>query len=96
MWSHQRDDGCSKMANAWKKFMRAAKANRQELSLDDLAYTLSERRSRFAQRTAIVASNLEELLEGLNKIELGSLRPVKAWTNAQRCFIFTGKALLSF
>ncbi|PNP44248.1 hypothetical protein TGAMA5MH_03854 [Trichoderma gamsii] len=91
VWSHQRDDGCSKMANAWKKFMRAAKANRQELSLDDLAYTLSERRSRFAQRTAIVASNLEELLAGLNKIELGSLRPVKALTNARKLFIFTGQ-----
>jgi emericellamide synthase (highly reducing iterative type I polyketide synthase) len=82
------------MANAWKKFIRVAKANRQELSLDDLAYTLSERRSRFAQRTAVVASTLEELLEGLNKIELGSLRPVKAWTNARRLFIFTGKAPL--
>ncbi|EHK42038.1 polyketide synthase [Trichoderma atroviride IMI 206040] len=91
VWSHQRDDGCSKMANAWKKFMRVAKANREELSLDDLAYTLSERRSRFAQRTAVVASTVEELLEGLNKIELGSLRPVKAWTNARRCFIFTGQ-----
>jgi acyl transferase domain-containing protein len=79
------------MANAWKKFIRVAKANHQELSLDDLAYTLSERRSRFAQRTAVVASNLEELLAGLNKIELGSLRPIKAWTNARRLFIFTGK-----
>lgn len=75
--------------------MRVVKANRQELSLDDLAYTLSERRSRFSQRTAVVASNLQELLEGLKKIELGSLRPVKAWTNARTCFIFTGKAPLS-
>jgi emericellamide synthase (highly reducing iterative type I polyketide synthase) len=91
VWSHQRDDGFSKLANAWKKFIKAAKANRQELSLDDLAYTLSTRRTRFAQRAAVVASNIEELLDGLNKIELGSLRPVKALTNARTCFIFTGK-----
>ncbi|KAH8126627.1 hypothetical protein FP744_10009313 [Trichoderma asperellum] len=91
VWSHQREDGFSKLANAWKKFIMVAKANRQELHLDDLAYTLSERRSRFVQRTAVVASNLEELLEGLNKIELGSIRPVKAWTNARKCFIFTGQ-----
>ncbi|KAH6611527.1 polyketide synthase [Trichoderma cornu-damae] len=91
VWSHQREDGFVKLANAWKKFIMAAKANGQQLSLDDLAFTLSSRRSRFAQRAAVVASNLDQLLDGLNKIELGSLRPVKALADARTCFIFTGQ-----
>ncbi|KAJ4863699.1 acyl transferase domain-containing protein [Trichoderma breve] len=61
------------------------------LSLDDLAFTLSSRRSRFSQRAAFVASNIDQLLEGLREIELGSIRPVKALTDARTCFIFTGQ-----
>ncbi|UKZ46034.1 Type I Iterative PKS [Trichoderma virens] len=91
VWSHQREDGFAKLASTWKRFIMAAKANRQELSLDDLAFTLSSRRSRFSQRAAFVASNIEQLLDGLKKIELGSIRPVKAWTGARTCFIFTGQ-----
>ncbi|KAL7791431.1 putative polyketide synthase [Trichoderma ceciliae] len=91
VWSHRRDDGFAKLANTWKKFIMAARANRQELSLDDLAFTLSSRRSRFAQRAAVVASNIDQLLEGLKKIELGSIRPVKALADARTCFIFTGQ-----
>lgn len=91
VWSHQREDGFAKLANAWKKFIMAAKANRQELSLDDLAFTLSSRRSRFAQRAAVIASNIDQLLDGLNKLELGTIRPVKALTDARKIFIFTGK-----
>ncbi|RFU79284.1 polyketide synthase [Trichoderma arundinaceum] len=91
VWSHQREDGFAKLASSWKKFIMAAKANRQELSLDDLAFTLSSRRSRFAQRAAVVASDVDQLLDGLKKIELGSIRPVKALADARTVFIFTGQ-----
>ncbi|KAL7945289.1 putative polyketide synthase [Trichoderma barbatum] len=91
VWSHQREDGFARLASTWKRFIMAAKANRQELSLDDLAFTLASRRSRFAQRAAFVASNVDQLLDGLKQIELGSIRPVKALTNARTCFIFTGQ-----
>ncbi|KAK0758949.1 hypothetical protein N5P37_008436 [Trichoderma harzianum] len=91
VWSHQREDGFAKLASMWKRFILTSKANRQQLSLDDLAFTLSSRRSRFSQRAAFVASNIDQLLEGLREIELGSIRPVKALTDARTCFIFTGQ-----
>ncbi|KAL7953011.1 putative polyketide synthase [Trichoderma compactum] len=91
VWSHQREDGFAKLASTWKRFIMASKANRQQLSLDDLAFTLSSRRSRFSQRVAFVASNIDQLLKGLREIELGSIRPVKALTDARTCFIFTGQ-----
>lgn len=89
--SHQREDGFSKLAVSWKRFLMEAKANHKELSLDDLAYTLSSRRTRFAQRASFIASNVDELLDGIKKIELGSIRPVKALADSRTCFIFTGK-----
>ncbi|KAK1253222.1 hypothetical protein MKX07_001299 [Trichoderma sp. CBMAI-0711] len=89
--SHQREDGFSKLAVSWKRFLMEAKANHKELSLDDLAYTLSSRRTRFAQRASFIASNVDELLDGIKKIELGSIRPVKALADSRTCFIFTGQ-----
>ena len=91
VFSHQREDGFSKLADSWKKFIMEAKANHKELSLDDLAYTLSSRRTRFAQRASFIASNVVQLLDGIKKIELGSIRPVKALADSRTCFIFTGK-----
>ncbi|PTB78765.1 polyketide synthase [Trichoderma longibrachiatum ATCC 18648] len=91
VWSHQREDGFSKLAVSWKRFIMEAKANHKELSLDDLAYTLASRRTRFAQRASFIASNVDELLDGIKKIELGSIRPVKALADSRTCFIFTGQ-----
>ncbi|KAK5993761.1 Highly reducing polyketide synthase cm3B [Cladobotryum mycophilum] len=91
VWSHQREDGLVKMASTWKRFIMASRAGKQHLSLDDMAFTLGSRRSHLGHRAAIIASDLQELLDGINKIELGSIRPVKAFSNAKLCFVFTGQ-----
>ncbi|KAK8144539.1 hypothetical protein G3M48_005656 [Beauveria asiatica] len=90
VWSHQRELGLSRMAAVWRRFLRAAQVNKDGPDLHSLAYTLSCRRSKLAYRCALVASNLDELVDGVGRLAIGTPRPRKALLNPRVCFFFTG------
>ncbi|RDA84718.1 hypothetical protein CP532_5236 [Ophiocordyceps camponoti-leonardi (nom. inval.)] len=58
-------------------------------SLGDLAYTLSERRSKFQWRCAVVAASVEELASRWR--DQKDLEPVKAETGVNIAYVFTGQ-----
>lgn len=60
--------------------------NRSHTDLEDLSYTLSCRRSKFAWRSVIVASSAEDL-----KAELALFAKVKATPSQSLAFVFTGQ-----
>jgi acyl transferase domain-containing protein len=54
----------------------------------DLAYTLSEKRSRLAWRSFAVASSLDQLVQSL---EQGLTKPVRSRRSPKIGFVFTGQ-----
>lgn len=60
-------------------------------NLDDLAYTLSERRSQLAFRVAVSATNISELIDALDQVENESINPLRSLTDPKICFVFTGE-----
>ena len=76
----------TKQARSLANYLRSQPV--EGADLDNLAYTLSERRSRLAWKCAVVAKSSVELIEAL---EVPDFRPVKSSERATIGFIFTGQ-----
>ena len=82
------------MASDLKTYLQSASPEKN-LNLENLAYTLSNRRSHLGFRAAVGATNLEELLEALESISKGTIRPRRAIEKPKICFVFTGETFLT-
>ena len=89
--THDNEGGISRLATDLKRYLQQ-NAEADNTTVENLAYTLSSRRSRFPNRTAVSASSTESLLESLDKIAKGSIRPKKASERPKICFAFTGES----
>lgn len=69
-------------------YLKKVQGNDEAYILDDMAYTLSERRTRFPFAAAVHASTTEELISVVTD---GSFRGVRATKNAALGFVFTGQ-----
>jgi len=79
---------CKKMAADLANYFVSAKVDDPDRTLDDLAYTLGERRSRFPWTTVISASSLESLTSAL---ESETITPVCTSTKPRVGLIFNGQ-----
>ncbi|KAH9204906.1 polyketide synthase, partial [Leptodontidium sp. 2 PMI_412] len=90
IFTHGDERGMSRMATDLKRYL--SQVNLHEIQLmDSLAYTLSTRRSRLAFRLAVGATNSAGLIDALDSIAKGSLRPTRALEDPKICFAFTGQ-----
>jgi acyl transferase domain-containing protein len=92
VFTHAAERGMGTMATNFKQYLQTWAQDQDESQfLDELAYTLAMRRSYLAFRVAVSATNLTELLDALEAISNGTIRPHKALENPKICFAFTGK-----
>lgn len=75
-------------AKAYAAHLTAQEQGNEEQLLDDLAFTLGERRSRFDYGSAVVASTKEELIEGLESLPNAVRRNTET---PELAFVFTGQ-----
>lgn len=87
--THNNEGGIGKLAGDLKKYLQQNSQDDSNIS-DNLAYTLSQRRSRLPFRVAVSATSTEELLECLDNVTKGLVRPQKALEQPRICFAFTG------
>ncbi|KAF2754937.1 polyketide synthase-like protein [Pseudovirgaria hyperparasitica] len=80
--------GVSEMAKKLSVHLRESLRQDHNLSLADVAYTLSERRSRFQWSTAIQAMSVEQLAE---KLEDQQFKSIRAGTPPRIGFVFNGQ-----
>ncbi|MBA0045039.1 type I polyketide synthase [Mycobacteroides sp. LB1] len=68
-------------------------AERPDISLNDVAYTLARRRAHRSVRTAVVADGIEELLEGLREVAGGDAphQPAVAQDDRGPVWMFSGQ-----
>lgn len=84
-----KDDSTARsMVTNLKKYLVLSKGSDEEDLLDSLAYTLSERRSRFPWSVAVAARTLRELTLLL---EDPKLKPSRASEQLRLGFVFTGQ-----
>lgn len=88
--SHDKEEGISRLAADLKRYLQQTSPNNHDI-LDSLAYTLSWRRSRLSFRAAVSATSKQDLLESLDSIVKGSVRPQRALEGPKICFVFTGE-----
>lgn len=69
-------------------YIRAKEESNREIDLDSLAHTLGARRSRFAWRAAVTASNSSELLQAL---EEPTRKPIYSRVEPRIGFVFNGQ-----
>jgi len=93
VWTHQREQYAGRTASIWKQFLAARQSESTALSLDDLTFTLGSRRSLFPYRTTVVASDIHELVRGLQELEGGTKKPLKAASKLLLCYVFTGTTI---
>jgi acyl transferase domain-containing protein len=94
--SHAQEQGISKLAGKLTRFLRSTNFKDSESAMDDLAFTMSSRRSQLAYRTTITASTRDELVNGLEEIVKGSIRPLKSTEQPALCFAFTGRTTVVY
>jgi acyl transferase domain-containing protein len=90
VFTHAADRGMSAMAKSFKQHLQVRTRDASQI-LDRLAYTLAMRRSRLTFRVAVSATDLTELLNGLEAVSKGTTRARKALENPRICFAFTGE-----
>ena len=86
------ESGVTRMKDSYLDYFKNLDASQLEkISLDDLAYTLSQKRSLLAWKSYAIASSIEELHQNL---ESGTLsKPVRSFgsTQVNLAFVFTGQ-----
>ena len=90
VFTHATERSMGAMSTNFKQYLQTGVQDESHI-LDRLAYTLAMRRSRLAFRVAVSATNLIELLDTLEAVSKGTIRPQKALDNPKICFAFTGK-----
>ncbi|KAF4311943.1 putative lovastatin nonaketide synthase protein [Botryosphaeria dothidea] len=92
VWSAQDEEGIKRTLSTFAEHLKEhASANDQDAYLDDLAFTLSERRSKLAWRIALAAETVDELVEKLSDSTTKSLAFRPAAITPTVGFIFTGQ-----
>lgn len=87
VWSASDENGLQRLASVYEAHLsKITKCH--EGYLDDLAYTLSEKRSRLIWKSYTIASSLEQLKVSLKK---GLPSPLRSLKQPRICFIFTGQ-----
>ncbi|RYP39906.1 hypothetical protein DL767_002025 [Monosporascus sp. MG133] len=87
-FSGHESDSVLNNAKAYAEHLTSQKPKNEELFLDDLAFTLCERRSRLDVGGAVVASSIEGLVEELRSLSTTVQRPSEV---PKIGFIFTGQ-----
>lgn len=87
--THNTDQGVGKLAINLKRYVAQHDAENTSF-LDDLAHTLTSRRSPLAFRVPLTATSQEELVSAFDDIAKGIVRPLLAVENPSICFAFTG------
>ncbi|KAI0803650.1 hypothetical protein GGR55DRAFT_691660 [Xylaria sp. FL0064] len=77
-------DAISRQRQAYASYLKT----RTSFTMQNLAYTLSERRSLFQWRHAVLASSVDDLLSSWGD---GNLKPTKAIAPCHVSFVFTGQ-----
>lgn len=99
--SHANEDGLSRSASDLVKYVEMKASNFGGINeaefLNNLAYTLSKRRTRHEIRGAVSAASATELVRSLRDIISESIEPNKrprhAFENPNICFVFNGKLI---
>ncbi|EKG15216.1 Beta-ketoacyl synthase [Macrophomina phaseolina MS6] len=92
MWSAQDEEGIKRTLSTFADHLREhPQSEQQDAYLDDLAFTLSERRSKLAWRIALAAETVEELVEKLSDATSKSLAIRPAAVTPTVGLIFTGQ-----
>ena len=88
IWSSSDESGIERLTEIYTKHMSRLQ-NPSNQYLDDLAYTLSERRSSLPWKSFTVANSIANLLK---KMQSGLSKPVRSYTGSMSLtFIFTGQ-----
>ena len=87
VWSASDENGLKRLASVYEAHMSKIITCREGY-LDDLAYTLSKKRSRLLWRSYAIASSLEQLKFSLKQ---GLTSPLRSLAQPRLCFIFTGQ-----
>ncbi|KAL8783966.1 MAG: hypothetical protein Q9195_009231, partial [Heterodermia aff. obscurata] len=88
VWSTSDEDGASRCSNEYQRhFDQVGKEETGSGYLEDLAFTLSERRTHFPWRFYAIASSLDELK---SRLPLSSPKPIRT-REARLTFVFTGQ-----
>lgn len=85
------EDGVKRNASAYAQYLhrRMSRLNSHDHMLEDLSFTLSNRRSVFAWKSFVTASTVKELAWNLS--ESNFARPVRTANAPDICFVFTGQ-----
>lgn len=88
-WSALDQSALSRMAEIYRDFLHKIPLSSDESSLlDDLAFTLSKKRSSFTWRSCIVANSLLDLV---NNMASGFQNPKRSIEKPHLAFVFTGQ-----
>lgn len=90
--THDNDGGIVRLAVELKKYLSKSHFDHSNI-LENLAYTLSLRRSRLSFRAAVSATSIDDLLVSFDSIAKGLIRPQRYLEDPKICFVFTGKVL---
>ncbi|EKG09667.1 Beta-ketoacyl synthase [Macrophomina phaseolina MS6] len=92
VWAAQDEEGIKRILSTFVDHLKGYSASdQQDEFLDDLAFTLSERRSRLAWRIAVAAETVDELVGKLSDSSTKSLAVSPAATTPTLGYIFTGQ-----
>lgn len=85
------EDGVKRNASAYAQYLnrKMNRPNPHDHLLDDLSFTLSNRRAIFAWKTYVTASSVKELAWNLS--EGNFAKPVRTSDAPEICFVFTGQ-----
>ncbi|KZF19523.1 hypothetical protein L228DRAFT_214821 [Xylona heveae TC161] len=89
-WSAFDEAGIKRQVDSYHSFLSTVKSDDEPGFLDDLAYTLSDRRTLFPWRSFAVAESLVELVEKLAQ-DHGVSKPIRSKAPPKLGFIFTGQ-----
>lgn len=87
VWSASDENGIRRLASVYEAHLSKI-ITCPEGYLDELAYTLSEKRSRLTWRSYAIATSLEQLKFSLKQ---GLPSPSRSLTQPRLCFVFTGQ-----
>ncbi|GME45714.1 putative lovastatin nonaketide synthase protein [Neofusicoccum parvum] len=92
VWSAQDEEGIKRALSTFSEHLKDhVTSEEQDSYLDDLSYTLSERRSRLAWRIAVAAETVAELVEKISDPTTKSLAIRPGPTTPSLGYVFTGQ-----
>lgn len=91
LFSHEDEKGLSQLALSFSRYLQGTDLEHSESALDDLAFTLSNRRSQLACKAAVIAETRDELIEGLDAYAKGLNRGHRSADIPGILFAFTGE-----